>query len=260
MKLVDSHIHLDFPVFSEDRESLLAKAESAGIARFVVPATTRDSWLGIQQLSHEYQALCVAYGIHPYFITHHTLKDCEALESWIQTHPCVAIGEIGLDYFLKGLDPLLQMDIFKAQLNIAKRHNLPVILHARKAIDEVTRELKKTGLKQGIVHSFNGSEVQAKRLIDMGFKLGFGGALTYSRATRLQALVKCLPLAAICLETDAPDQPSSGFAGKRNEPIALIEILETVAKLRNTSTEEIARHTWDNTCSVFPGICYHTHY
>ncbi len=251
MKLIDSHIHLDFEAFNIDREKLIAEADSAGIKRFVIPATTRESWLRIYQLSEQYPSLSVAYGIHPYFIQKHTLEDCEALDNWIRSHPCVAIGEIGLDYFLKEIDPQQQMNLFTTQLNIAKKHNLPVILHARKAIDEVTHQLKLAGITRGIVHSFNGSYVQAERLIEMGFKLGFGGALTYPRATRLQALVKQLPLESICLETDAPDQAASRFAGRRNEPLALIEVLETVASLRETPAEIIAQQTTENAYSVF---------
>ncbi len=254
MKLVDSHIHLDFSAFDKDRDVLLTEALSSGISRFVVPSTTRNSWLRIKNLALSNPAISVAYGIHPYFIHAHSLNDCESLDSWLETHACAAVGEIGLDYFAKDLEPGQQMEFFKAQLCITANHRLPVILHARKALDHLTRELKLHGIKHGIVHSFNGSYVQAKRLIDMGFKLGFGGALTYPRATRLQALVKQLPLDSICLETDAPDQPSSGFAGKRNEPLALLEVLETVAKLHNTSIEIIARHTTDNTYSAL-NIC-----
>ena len=254
LNLVDSHIHLDFSAFDKDRDVLLVEAQSSGIRRFVVPSTTRKSWPQIKNLVLSNPAISVAYGIHPYFIHAHTLNDCESLNSWLETHACVAVGEIGLDYFIKELDPGQQMEFFKSQLCIAANHRLPVILHARKALDQVTRELKLHGIKRGIVHSFNGSYVQAKRLIDMGFKLGFGGALTYPRATRLQALVKQLPLESICLETDAPDQPSSGFAGKRNEPLALLEVLETVAKLHNTSIEIIAQHTTDNTYSAL-NIC-----
>lgn len=250
MKLVDSHIHLDFTAFDEDRETLLANAKAAGIAHFVIPATTRDSWSRISQLSQQNSDFSVAYGIHPYFIQRHAMSDCDALDAWVATHSCVAIGEIGLDFFLKELDPALQMKFFRAQLGVAKNHCLPVILHARKAFDEVTHQLKIAGLKRGIVHSFSGSYVQAQRLIDMGFKLGFGGALTYPRATRLQSLVKRLPLESICLETDAPDQPTNGFSGRRNEPIALIEVLKTISRLHNTSVEIIAQHTWDNTYSA----------
>lgn len=251
MKLIDSHIHLDFEVFDVDRENLIAEADFAGIKRFVVPATTRESWQRIYQLSKQHPSFSVAYGIHPYFIQEHGAEDCEALDAWIGTHDCAALGEIGLDYFLKEIDPKRQMNLFATQLSIAKNHKLPVILHARKAIDEVTHRLKLAGIKRGIVHSFNGSYVQAERLIEMGFKLGFGGALTYPRATRLQALVKQLPLESICLETDAPDQASSQFAGRRNEPLALIEVLETVAKLHNTSAEIIAQQTTENAYSVF---------
>jgi TatD DNase family protein len=251
MKLIDSHIHLDFEAFDMDREKLIAEADSAGIKRFVIPATTRNSWLRISQLSARYPSLSVAYGIHPYFIQKHGIEDCEALDAWLASHDCVALGEIGLDYFLKDIDSHQQMKLFIAQLHIAKKHQLPVILHARKAVEEVTHQLKLAGVTHGIVHSFNGSYVQAMRLIEMGLKLGFGGAITYPRATRLQGLVKQLPLDSFCLETDAPDQPAREFAGRRNEPLALIEVLQTISRLRNTPIEIIAQQTTDNAYSVF---------
>jgi len=254
MKLIDSHIHLDFNAFDKDRGVLINQARSAGISRFVVPATTRKSWPSIESLAQNYPDIAVAYGIHPYFIGAHTLEDCDALNTWLEAHSCAAVGEIGLDYFIKELDPLKQLSLFKAQLDIAREHRLPVILHARGALDEVILQLKMHGLERGIVHSFNGSYVQAMRLIQAGFKLGFGGALTYSRATRLQALVKRLPLEAICIETDAPDQPASGFLGKRNEPLALLEVLATIALLHNTSAEIIAQHSTENTLSAL-NIC-----
>ncbi len=247
MKLVDSHIHLDFTAFDADRAILMEKAKFAGIIRFVVPATTRKSWPRINKLSQQNAALSVAYGIHPYFVQSHSADDFDALDAWIETHPCVAVGEIGLDFFLKEIDPVQQMEFFEAQLRVANNHRLPVILHARKAVDAVTQQLKMAGIRRGIVHSFNGSYEQAQRLIEMGFMLGFGGALTYPRATRLQALVKRLPLESICLETDAPDQPACRFAGRRNEPLALIEVLETVARLHHTTPEIIAQYTTDNT-------------
>ena len=211
MELIDSHIHLDFPAFDPDRDSLLATARRAGIRHFVVPSTTRASWSRIRQLAMRFPALSVAYGIHPYFTHAHTLADCRELDRWIAHNPCVAVGEIGLDYYLKELDRAQQASLFEAQLSIARNHALPVILHARKAVEDVILRLRAHGLSRGIVHSFNGSAVQAGQLIDLGFKLGFGGALTYPGATRLRALVKQLPLDTICLETDAPDQPGIAY-------------------------------------------------
>ena len=254
MNLIDSHIHLDFEAFDDDREILLANVRTKGVSRFVVPATTRKSWPRIDGLTQSNPAISVAYGIHPYFSQAHTLDDCEALNSWLETHHSIAIGEIGLDYFLKELDKSQQMKLFDAQLEIASSHRMPVILHARKAVDDVINQLKSHGIEQGIVHSFNGSHVQATRLIEMGFKLGFGGAITYPRATRLQTLIKKLPLDSICLETDAPDQPPVGYMGNRNEPLALIEVLEFIARLRNSEPEIIAHQTSENTYAAL-NIC-----
>jgi len=254
LQLIDSHIHLDFAAFDMDREQLIARAGEANIKGFVIPATTRDAWPRIAKLAQSHNNLYPAYGIHPYFIAGHQLSDCAALDNWLYEHPAVAVGEIGLDYFLKELDGQQQMQIFQAQLTIAARHTLPVILHARKAVDAVTQQLKLAGINRGIVHSFNGSYVQAGRLIDMGFKLGFGGALTYPRATRLCALVKKLPLDSICLETDAPDQPVARLYGARNTPDALLDVLNTIADIHQLSPEIIAKHSIDNTYAAL-NIC-----
>lgn len=252
--LIDSHIHLDFPVFDVDRPALINQAVASGIGQFVVPATTRDSWVNIRQLARDDRRAYAAYGIHPYFIDGHTLEDVEALDGWLKKNNAVAVGEIGLDYYLQELNRDKQRILFDAQLVIARKHGLPVILHARKAIHEVTDKLKKHNINKGIVHSFNGSLEQADTLIGMGFKLGFGGALTYPRATRLRELVKKLPLETICLETDAPDQPTPGFRGERNEPIALLEVLETVASLKGQAVEIIAAQTTENTYAAL-NIC-----
>lgn len=251
MNLIDSHIHLDFPAFNHDRKKLLENAAANGIEHFVVPATTSQSWQSIHSLAKTYACVSPAYGIHPYFIDSHTLDDCDKLDAWISEHDCIAVGETGLDHYLKELDQNLQMAFFEAQLKLANKHQLPVILHARKAIEIVTNTLKKHRVTEGIAHSFNGSYQQAMRLTDMGFKLGFGGAITYPRATRLRELIKQLPLEAICLETDAPDQPSINFKGQRNEPIALLSVLNTIAELRDTEPENIAKICTRNTLSTF---------
>ncbi len=254
MQTIDSHIHLDFSDFNGDRARLISAARLNGIERFVVPATDRSSWNKIARLATEDPLIYPAYGIHPYFIAGHSLEDCQALDSWLETHDATALGEIGLDYFLPDLDKDLQMQLFQAQLALAVKHRLPVILHARKAVESVTQQLKAAGLNRGIVHSFNGSYVQAGRLIDMGFKLGFGGVLTYPRATRLRELFRKLPLDTICLETDAPDQPVLRLQGQRNTPAALLDIIGVAAELRQTDIEIIAKHHTDNTYAAL-NIC-----
>lgn len=254
MQLIDSHIHLDFLDFDPDRSQLIEEARSEGVEEFVVPATERKSWPSIHNLFQFYSGIHPAYGIHPYFVSDHDLDDCAALDHWLQAHSCAAVGEIGLDYFLKGLDREHQLQLFAAQLKLAVKHQLPVILHARKAVDAVTQQLKLAGVSRGIVHSFNGSLVQANRLIEMGFKLGFGGALTYPRATRLKELIRQLPLEALCLETDAPDQPVFSRCGQRNLPVSLLEVLTTVAEIRQLQPEIIANHIRRNTYAAL-NIC-----
>lgn len=254
MQLIDSHIHLDFPDFDSDRGRLIEEARLKGVGEFVVPATRQKSWAVIHKLSQAYPGLYPAYGIHPYFVADHDLDDCAALDRWLQIHPCVAVGEIGLDYFLPDLDREHQLYLFEAQLELAAKHDLPVILHARKAVDAVIQQLKRSGVSRGIVHSFNGSSVQANRLIEMGFKLGFGGALTYPRATRLRTLARQLPLEALCLETDAPDQAVYSLSGQRNLPVSLLEVLNTVAEIRQESPAFIAKHVLHNTYAAL-NIC-----
>ncbi len=254
MHLIDSHIHLDFSQFDTDRSTLIDRAKALGIQRFVVPATTQQSWAKIEQLSGQYQGIFPAYGIHPYFIDQHSLADCEKLETWIKTHPCTAIGETGLDFYLSDLDRDKQSQLFEAQLDIAKNHNLPVILHARKAVDAVIQSLRKYQIRRGIVHSFNGSYVQAMRLIDQGLKLGFGGAITYPRATRLRKLISQIPLSAICIETDAPDQPVHSLSKQRNEPAGLTEVLETLVEILDQPSEIIASATVENSLDAL-NIC-----
>ena len=252
--MIDSHIHLDFAAFDADRAALLQQARAAGMTGFVVPATTRTSWQKIAALSENTTDIYPAYGIHPYFSPAHSLDDIDVLGQHLQTHCAVALGEIGLDYFLEGLDRDHQMTLFDAQLALAGKFQLPVILHARKAVDAVIGRLKHYGLSRGIVHSFNGSYVQATRLIDMGFKLGFGGALTYPRATRLKALVKQLPLDALCIETDAPDQPVLSLQGQRNLPVALLEVAHCIADIKQSNIEIIVQHSTDNTNTAL-NIC-----
>ncbi len=254
MTLIDSHIHLDFPQFDGDRAALMHGAQTAGISAQIVPATGIANWQKIAEVCEQVPNTYAAYGLHPYFISQHQLAHLDALEAFLATHDAVAVGEIGLDYYRKDLDRDKQIQFFEAQVDIALRHGLPVIIHARKATEGVINTLKTRPIVSGIVHSFNGSHEQALRLIDLGFLLGFGGAITRSRALRLRKLVKQLPLDYLCLETDAPDQPIAGFSGGRNEPLALIEVAKTVSALKKQSIEEIASVTTQNIQRVFDTI------
>lgn len=251
MKLIDSHCHLDFPEFDGDRDELIKECKLKGIEKFIVPGVSQATWPRLQNVANTHPECYPAYGLHPYFLDEHQSSDIEALKKVIQTQQPIAIGEIGLDYYLKSLDKQKQQDLFNAQLELAKDFDLPVILHVRKAHDDVIRALCKYNVKGGMAHAFNGSLQQAKQYIDLGFKLGFGGALTFDNATHLRKLARDLPLEAIVLETDSPDMRPADFQSSRNTPLTILAVLETLSCLRSESIDQISRQTTFNILSTF---------
>jgi TatD DNase family protein len=189
--------------------------------------------------------------MHPIYIDQHRPEHIQELREWLKTHPAVAVGEIGLDYFLPELDVETQRDYFQKQLQVARDFDLPVIVHARRAMDEVTSTMRRMGGLRGVVHSFSGSLQQAERLWEMGFHLGIGGPVTYERAQRLRHIVATMPVERLLLETDAPDQPGACHRGERNEPSHILEVLNVIAELRGESPEAIAEATTRNARNVF---------
>ena len=227
--MIDSHCHLDFDCFT-DLESTLAACKDAGVDHCVVPATTASSWQKIIQISQTHGMVSYAFGLHPYFVNQHSDADLHELSKFVTRNRPAAIGEIGLDYFDDRLDKARQHFLFEEQVKIAIEHELPLILHVRKANDQVFSLLRKLRFeKGGIVHAFSGSLQQAQRFLDLGFVLGFGGASTYSRAKRLHSLIRDLPLDAIVLETDSPDMAPSFARGEINSPANLPEIAALIA-------------------------------
>lgn len=251
MQLVDSHVHIDDERLAADLPEVLARARRIGIIAQVIPATHADNWQGVRTLSTAHDDLFPCYGLHPCFMSHHQPEHLHELAYWLGREPCVAVGECGLDYSTDGLDKSAQQRLFAGQLSLAREFRLPVIIHAYKAVEDVIRMVRASGHYNGVVHSFNGSLQQATRLIDLGYKLGFGGALTYPRATRLQELIKSLPLESLVIETDAPYQPANQYNGERNEPAYLIEVLNTISELKNVTAEDIARVTTDTAIELF---------
>ena len=249
--LTDSHAHLDDGSFDPDRAEVMQRAAEAGVRRVVVPAIHRDSWAGIERLCRDYPQALPAYGLHPIYLEQHRPEHVAELTRWLKDHPAVAVGEIGLDYFLEELDRERQRDYFEQQLHVAREFDLPVIVHARRAMDEVTSTLRRIGGLRGVVHSFAGSEQQAEQLWRLGFCLGIGGPVTYERAQRLRRIVANMPIEYLLLETDAPDQPGAGHRGQRNEPAHLVEVLRVVAELRGDSAENIAAATSANAATLF---------
>lgn len=251
MELIDTHCHLDVAEFDADREQVLADCEAKGVGKIVVPAITAAGWDSLLRLCKPQPALYPALGLHPVFLDSHRPEHLQRLQQYLHVEPdVVAVGEIGLDFFLSDLDKQRQQALFEAQLQIARDADLPVILHVRKAHQQTLETLKQTGVKGGIVHAFNGNLEQAQQYIDMGFKLGFGGMLSYEKSTRLHRLAKELPLSAIVLETDAPDMSGANYRGQRNSPQYLPQYLTALAQLRGESDELIAAATTANAIEI----------
>ena len=252
VKIIDSHCHLDFPAFDRDRDAVLDACRRAGIELVVVPGVKAASWDRLLEVTGAHDAMMIpALGLHPMFLDSHGDDDLDRLRRYIARHRPYAVGEVGLDYHLRDLDRGRQCFFFEAQLEIAGQSGLPVILHVRKAHDEVLGFLRRARVPGGIVHAFNGSLQQAGQYLDLGFKLGFGGAVTYPRAKRLRRLAQQLPLHAIVLETDAPDMAPASRRGRRNSPACLPEVLDTLTGLRRESRVVIAEQTRRNTHRVF---------
>ncbi len=249
--LIDSHCHLDASEFDPDRTAVIERARAAGVQAQVVPAVTAASWPKLREVCQQAPGLYPAYGLHPMFLADHRPEHLGQLRDWIERERPCAIGECGLDFFVEGLDAEAQQGFFIGQLKLARDFDLPVIVHARRAVDAVIAAIRRIGGLRGVVHSFPGSPEQAAQLDKLGFLLGLGGPLTYERAQRLQRLVREMPLEQLLLETDAPDQPDAGIRGQRNEPARLSVISRHVAALRGTDVETVARVTSENARRLF---------
>lgn len=246
LTLADSHVHLDDAAFDADRQAVVERARAAGVTLQVIPGVDAASWPRIQALCKPGSDLYPAYGMHPMFLDQHRPEHLAELSQWLKTHRPVAVGEIGLDFHVEGLDAEDQREYFRQQLALAREFDLPVIVHARAALDEVTAHLRRIGKLRGVVHSFAGSQQQAEQLWKLGFHLGIGGPVTYERAQRLRRIVANMPIEYLLLESDAPDQPLSTHRGERNEPSYVAEVLQHVAALRRETPESVAAATTAN--------------
>lgn len=250
-RLVDTHCHLDDGEFDADRTTVLRRAREAGVARVVVPAIDAEHWPRLRAVCAADAGLHAAYGLHPLFLAAHRPEHLVQLRHWIERERPVAVGECGLDFFVDGLDPEAQLGWFEAQLRIARDFELPVIVHARRAVDAVIAALRKVGGLRGVVHSFAGSAQQAGQLADLGFLVGLGGPVTYARANRLRQLAATLPIEQLLLETDGPDQPDAGHRGERNEPAYLPAVAEAIAALRGIPPDTVCAATSANAWRLF---------
>lgn len=265
---VDTHCHLDAAEFDNDRAAMRAAARSVGVVHCVIPAVARSNWGAVRTLAHAWGD-SYALGIHPMCTPDATDADIDALGALM--HACgedahlVAVGEIGLDYFVPGLDGPHQERLLRAQLRLARRFDLPVLLHVRRSVDRVLKALRELPVAGGIAHAFNGSLQQAQAFMAMGFKLGFGGAVTFERALQLRRLAAELPLSALVLETDAPDIPphwlyrdaavrAGGVPQGRNSPAELPRIAGVIAGLRGMAPEALAEASWRNAGAALPRL------
>lgn len=266
---IDSHCHLDAPEFASDREEVVARARAAGVGLLVLPAVQACGFESVRALAHAH-GMAYALGIHPLYVEQarpddlETLRQC--LQRWREDPRLVAVGEIGLDHFVPGLDRQRQQAWYLAQLKLAREAGLPVILHVRRSADALLAGLGRVEVAGGIAHAFNGSAAQAARFVQRGFALGFGGALSFERALRIRHLAATLPEEALVLETDAPDIPpqwlyrtaaerrEDGQGHRRNEPGELPRIAQTLASLRGWSLAQAARITSGNVRRVLPRL------
>ncbi|MEC5386486.1 TatD family hydrolase [Uliginosibacterium sp. H3] len=247
LTLIDSHIHLDAGEFDTDRDAVIQRAQAAGVSRFVIPAVGVFNFESVRELAARLPGSVCALGIHPLYVDAARESDIDILREQLARGGVCAVGEIGLDGFVEGADPARQEWFFVEQLKLAREFDLPVILHVRRSQDRVLKYLRRYKPRGGIAHAFNGSVQQAQIFIDLGFVLGFGGAMTYSGSTRIRELAARLPLEALVLESDAPDIPPTWLPQGRNEPENVARFAAVLAELRGVELAQIARQTTANT-------------
>ena len=265
---IDTHCHLDAPEFAPDRDAVRAAAQAAGVKHLVIPAVQRSHWQDVIALAHRHGD-SYALGIHPLYTPGAQESDIAALRELLSQQRgdphLVAVGEIGLDFFVPGLDEQRQIWFYEQQIRLAREFGLPVILHVRKSSDRLLKTLRQHRVVGGIAHAFNGSVQQAKAFVDLGFKLGFGGAITYERALKLRELAASLPLQALVLETDAPDIPphwlyttaeqrAAGQPQGRNSSAELPRIAAEIAQLRGMGIEQLAQASTANARAALSGL------
>ena len=260
---VDTHCHLDAPEFSSSLMGIIAAAKAKNVQAILLPAVKASDTQHVQSLvaqySNEIPGLVYTLGIHPLYTNQAHEDDLRLLEQELikalSDHRFVGIGEIGLDYFVEDLDPHQQEYYFHAQLDLAQKFQLPVILHVRRSQDAVLKALRRRNIPGGIAHAFNGSFQQAEQFIELGFKLGFGGAATYERALQIRRLIMELPLETIVTETDAPDIPPAWLREENlafNEPAYLPRISRELAAIRGVNDSEFAAAVLRNAMQAFP--------
>jgi TatD DNase family protein len=260
---LDTHCHLDATEFDPDRQEVIGRAQQSGIQAIVIPAVEHANFERVRALAHSFEQGFYALGIHPMYVRHASEHHIEQLRLALATYrddpKLVAVGEIGLDFFIPeisvGVERAKQEKFYEAQLSLACEFDLPVILHVRRSQDVLLKYLRRYSVRGGIAHAFNGSMQQAHQFIEQDFALGFGGAMTFTRALQIRRLATELPLSAIVLETDAPDiAPAWMVDSRRNEPSQVIPIARCMAQLREVTESLVLEATAHTALRVLPGL------
>ena len=264
---IDSHCHLDAPEFDADRAAVVERARAAGVSQILLPAVAAADFERVRELAHQHR-FSYALGIHPLRVMQAQDADLARLDQFLERHKgdprLVAVGEIGLDFFVPGIDLERQQHFYAEQLKLARHHRLPVLLHVRRSADQLLKGLRRIPVSGGIAHAFNGSLQQALAFVALGFRLGFGGTLTFERSLQIRRLAQALPDSAIVLETDAPDMPphwlyrtaaqrNEGLSA-RNEPAELPKIAAALAEIRGWTLVQTAAITKANTLAALPRL------
>ncbi|GGD05929.1 TatD family hydrolase [Halopseudomonas salina] len=256
MRYIDTHTHLDFPVFAADRTAVIEQARRSGVTRLVVLGVSQTNWREVWDLSQRETCVYAALGLHPVFVEAHRDEHLTELREWLGqlagNPKCCAVGEIGLDYFVKGLNRERQQHLLEAQLALAADFDLPALLHVRRAHAPTIALLKHVKLRRaGIVHAFSGSQEEAREYIRLGFKIGLGGAATWPQAKRMHRVLAQLPIDSLVLETDSPDMAPAFYPHQRNTPGNLPRICEILAMIRQEPADVLARACLQNSCELF---------
>lgn len=254
---IDTHTHFDAAVFTKTRAADWKKAQSIGVSAQFVMGVAPFNFGTIQRLAAKFSDTYFCLGIHPMFVMPLSLDSAmdtlaQSIEENLSNPRFIGLGEIGLDGFVDHVDWGKQLDFFTAQLALARDYNLPVFMHVRKAQDNILKYTKRMQVRQGIAHAFNGSEQQANHYIEQGFKLGFGGAVTFERAKKLRRLVATLPLETLVLETDSPDMSPAWAYQQSNYSYHLPQIAQSVAAMRGISLAQLASQLLDNVKKAVP--------
>lgn len=255
---IDTHCHLDAAEFDADRDAVAHAARAAGVSRIVIPSVGRDNFTTVRELAQRTPGAVYALGIHPMYTPRARDEDLDRMrmeiEASLDDPRFVAIGEIGLDYFVPGLDEDRQQFFYQGQLKLAREFDLPVLCHVRKSQDRVLAGLRRFGVRRGIAHAFNGSFQQAEAYLAHGLHLGFGGNVTFTRALQIRRLAAQLPLEAIVVETDAPDIAPEWAYKSRNTPDQVPRIGDVLAELRGIDAGAVSLCTSANALSALPRL------